>query len=495
MQSLQASSYRSPTICPQIARNDLAEIFDRLLLTCMDGLSTLRPTMRRWQLLSMLLLLLSTVTSSANEPTATNRFVILRNGQVLEGRVLLLGDRYQVTLESGAEMRVTTRQVEFCADSMEQAFEMKRSELSPNSVRARLELVEWGLNHRLYEQAASELTTAMYLEPRNSKVAMLERRMRALASMSRRDTADRNPTTRVIPEMAEEPTLSAPRENRFPVQPAGFNEPDSPDRSARGPKPNTEKPPTEKSSTERAPTGARQTGAIQNNARQASGSEEKSPVETDLSAKEMDEFVQAIQPFILNRCATNNCHGSAENSEFHLIRPPPGKTLVRGLTLKNLHATLAQIDRTTPQASPLLTVPRSAHGNANSPVYSVTTESAVKRLTAWIERIANPPELSHPAALTDPPSLKPLDGQSIDLQSPPSPQSKEGSPSRLRSVADEHLLDDGDTREPRQRTSGVKNSTAAKRSSEPGFTPKDPFDPEVFNRKYHGNTEDQTPSP
>ncbi|MFM2093627.1 MAG: hypothetical protein RIS70_751, partial [Planctomycetota bacterium] len=78
--------------------------------------------MRRYCTL-ILLLLLSTLSARANEPADASRYLILRNGQVLEGSILQLGDRYQVTLASGGEVRVPTRQVEFCAESLEQAFE------------------------------------------------------------------------------------------------------------------------------------------------------------------------------------------------------------------------------------------------------------------------------------------------------------------------------------------------------------------------------------
>lgn len=437
-----------------------------MLLTSSTATPTLRPTMRRHCPL-ILLLLLSTLPAAANEPSETSRFLILRNGQVLGGRVLQLGDRYQVTLASGGEVRVPTRQVEFCAESLEQAFEQKRSELSPNSIRARLELVEWCLTHRLFEQGASELSKAMYLEPRHPKIAMLERRLRALTdprNTARVDASDAKPRSdsRSIAEDETDATSPAqrassaePASNRFPVQRAGYAEPSGRSRSGAEERLNrSDRPPPAEANS--------------------------SPVELDLSAKDMDEFVQAIQPFILNRCATNNCHGSAESSDYHLIRPPQGKTLVRGLTLRNLRATLAQIDRETPLASPLLTVPKAAHGNASGPVYGPTTEAFVKRLAAWTERIANPT------------GLKSLDSQPLDLQpiAPRAAKAATGIPSESpgndeeNDLTDAALSDELPPAKDRPKPSGT-NGKGRSRVYDTTYVPKDPFDPEVFNRKYH----------
>ncbi|MFM2094936.1 MAG: hypothetical protein RIS70_2060 [Planctomycetota bacterium] len=434
--------------------------------------------MRRYCTL-ILLLLLSTLAARANEPADASRFLILRNGQVLEGSILQLGDRYQVTLASGGELRVPTRQVEFCAESLEQAFEQKRGELSPNSIRARLELVEWCLTHRLFEQGASELSKAMYLEPRHPKIAMLERRLRALTdprnggraaasdskarpdsrSVAENDADATSPTQQGSPTRqgsSAQPAAPAQQaSDRFPVQRAGYEEPSGRARSGVG-------------------------ESLNRSDRSPSSEANSSPVELDLSAKDMDEFVQAIQPFILNRCATNNCHGSAESSDYHLIRPPQGKTLVRGLTLRNLRATLAQIDRDAPLASPLLTVPKSPHGNASGPVYGPTTEAFVKRLAAWTERIANPS------------GLKALDSQPIDLQpiTPRASKAVTAVPSEStrndeeNDVTDAAFSDELSPAKDRIKTSGTKGKGRS-RVSDATYVPKDPFDPEVFNRKYH----------
>lgn len=99
----------------------------------------------------------------------------------------------------------------------------------------------------------------------------------------------------------------------------------------------------------------------------------------------LKQFSMEIQPILLNSCGTSNCHGSPDNS-FQLIRSPQS----HNITLKNLYSVLRQVDRTTPDASRLLTMSSQAHGGLDVPVFSRSRTSAYSRLVGWTYRVARP---------------------------------------------------------------------------------------------------------
>src|SRR5205809_1035784 len=93
------------------------------------------------------------------EPLEADRpaVLVLKNGQVLEGQITPLGDRYQVALVNGGELRVTQTQVDFVANSLDDAYRRKKSLIAPNNLNERLDLAEWCLRHKQLSSAAEEL--------------------------------------------------------------------------------------------------------------------------------------------------------------------------------------------------------------------------------------------------------------------------------------------------------------------------------------------------
>jgi hypothetical protein len=183
----------------------------------------------------------------------------------------------------------------------------------------------------------------------------------------------------------------------------------------------------------------------------------------DLPAGSVEKFAAVIQPILLNRCGANQCHGPNSKSEFRLLRPSPGQVANRRFTQRNLYAALEQLDRSQPEASPLLTLPQHRHGTSLTAVFDKHSQKQLDDLAKWINiTLASPqPPPTIPAAT---PTLSQSSGDASPK--PPAPATP-GDPSSTRVM------------KPAVESAESKPAAAAER-----FVPRDRFDPEIFNRRY-----------
>jgi len=170
----------------------------------------------------------------------------------------------------------------------------------------------------------------------------------------------------------------------------------------------------------------------------------------------IEKFSAVVQPILLNRCGANQCHGPAAKSEFRLLRPPEGQIASRRFTQRNLHAALAQLDMQNPEASPLVKLPQGQHGSSLAPIFDKQTQHQLAELLAWVKLTAPPP----PA-----PAVPATIGPANQTLSQPA-----GS-----AVAAGPPLETAPPAGPPQPAAGPAT-----------FTPRDRYDPEIFNRRYHG---------
>jgi hypothetical protein len=218
-----------------------------------------------------------------------------------------------------------------------------------------------------------------------------------------------------------------------------------------------------------------------------------SPVESGPSIEELEAsaknlppgtletFTAAIQPMLQNHCSTAGCHGPTSTSSFRLQRLPTQRLVNPRLTLRNLHAALKEVNKENPGDSPLLQEPIKPHGTAKEAVFKTRDASQYRQLVAWVYQAAQAqPPRQEPATSERPPLLQP--DSSLQTGVPRStPKLKEKSPSAP--------APHGELQTATQRP-GALGATPA---SPLGFVPRDPFDPEIFNRKYfpgrHGSAE------
>jgi hypothetical protein len=167
----------------------------------------------------------------------------------------------------------------------------------------------------------------------------------------------------------------------------------------------------------------------------------------------VEKFTAVVQPILLNRCGNNQCHGPAAKSEFRLLRPADGQIASRRFTQRNLYATLAQLDLNDPEASPLVTLPQRQHGSALVPVFDKQTQNQLAELIAWAKLTATRPTAA-------PATIGPANATLSQSAPAAAPAANTPRVDVMRPPLDAP---------PSSRT----------------FTPRDRYDPEIFNRRFH----------
>jgi len=186
-------------------------------------------------------------------------------------------------------------------------------------------------------------------------------------------------------------------------------------------------------------------------------------------------FTNAIQPLLLNQCATSACHGTHRSNEFALQRANMTRTPSRRLTLRNLGHTLAQIDRENPDASPLLACPTGQTDAPHAIVFNDTNSAAYRQLVDWVRLVAG-----QPATSTATVSGKPVNSALLQFAPAGStaPRDPKASPPSDPSAMSKPAVQTASTE-----AAATFATTARGGLVRPNGT-FDPLDPEVFNRRY-----------
>lgn len=369
--------------------------------------------------------------------SAAGEVLVLRNGQVLTGTVTRLGDRFIIVLGDNAEINLPASDVAQYCRSLDEAYQRKREEVRPQEIDDRLELAEWCLAQGLTARAADQLLAARLMQPDNRRVASIERRLVTAPAPRATDHGE---------AVADAPSVETLERLTKSLDPAI-----------------------------------------------------------------VERFVSSVQPVLLNRCSTSGCHGAGGTSRYRLLRPSVGELVSRRFTQRNLHATLGQIDPAQPDASPLLTVPLTAHAAVDKALFDDRNRQQYEAIAAWVQIVAK--GNSHATDVADAPPANMADFPSHVLMQRNGARRRERggtSPSRERVSPDASAPSskpDAGERGPIARdrrsdlfsgyggatsqggSSGVNRAENGVRETGdavvgPDFTPRDEFDPEIFNRLY-----------
>ncbi len=379
------------------------------------------------------------VAVQANPPSA-KRIVLLRNGQILEGTVEQDGDFYHVRLADG-EIRIRTSEAEFVGNDMEACYQFKRGQIQADGLQGHLALAQWCQRQKLYEHAAAELADAASISPNNGSIAILQRRLK----------------------MAQEPFEE--------TTPAAAKDPDEPTL------------------------------------------EQLDNMVRDLPPQAVEAFTQHIQPLLLNQCMSSGCHGSQATTTLKLQRPSSNQPASRRMTQRNLYATLKLIDRANPLSSPLLSAHAPTKGTAVSDRQSIPHQ----KLVCWAlmlgvgsggeANFASQPldAFSQPASTGESPRRLSKEGmQARPLSGSGRPASKPAATNPFlpadyqepvagveqappANAVPAELPTEKDAKTTAKATDGEGQGSASRvKRGVPKKLPegKDPFDPDVFNRRH-----------
>jgi hypothetical protein len=103
--------------------------------------------------------------------------LLLRNGEVISGKITKQDDVYLVDLAHG-RIRVKQADVGLICSSLEDGYQKKRAVIQVGNVHDHLELAQWCLRHNLLGSASLELADATAADPKNPMIAALKHRLK-----------------------------------------------------------------------------------------------------------------------------------------------------------------------------------------------------------------------------------------------------------------------------------------------------------------------------
>jgi len=364
-----------------------------------------------------LVLLGTTSANHAEEPRLLPRagVLVLRNGSVLEGKILRVGDRYVVGLSERDEVVVPADRVEMECDSLTEAYQRKQKLLGADAtVRDHLRLADWCLQNDLLAASAEQLMAAQRRDPSDPANEYFEKRLR-LAARRRPARASGQP---VPSDMSSRDELEE------------LEELDELDELVRS-----------------------------------------------LPADMVEQFTKTIQPLLINSCGGGTCHGANTDTQFHLMSPVRSSTLPRRFTQKNLQAALEHVDPVQPSRSPLLQMATEPHGQSNDAPLTDKDVTQLGHLAAWVLRTHPKPQATSRTVPQPPDSSSPqpiAQHASLSLESVPmqEPLNANAGPLPPDAPNDGKVQPAGHL-EPVDKTDAKEHDSGV-----------DPFDPEIFNRRY-----------
>lgn len=354
--------------------------------------------------------------------------MVLQNGEVLKGRVTKAGDFYRVAVEGG-EIRLRSAEVDFVCRDIKEVYQRKRAQLVFGTAEEHANLARWLQRHGLLDEAARELAVASELDPWHPLIPLVKRRLEASLAP---------------------PESSAAGQQRDTVDPSVSSV----------------------------------------------SSAELDRMTRELPRSTVETFTRTIQPLLSNRCATTACHGPGCENSFSFRRLPYGGFPSRRTTQRNLHATLEWVDRSHPADSKLLTIPAAAHGETG-PIFGNHDAQLVWRLRAWVERLAHAGASGNSAVFGRHPAPSPAPATGVVQAlhvSPSADPGEEGSAVALADFSAEVIPPNSQPPRSWPRASqdnfptpfGQPDKPAMQRGGRiPEFIPVDPFDPAIFNRRFH----------
>ncbi len=398
--------------------------------------------------------------------------VLLTNGEIIRGTIIPAGDRYDVHLESG-EISLRKADIAAVCQTVEECYRYKRADIGQGRVQDHLQLAEWCVRNRLFAEAQRELADARKADATHPKLRLIESRLELARSPA--------PTTQIGDDTTK--VVRAVRSTSIET-------------AARNLPPGT-----------------------------------------------METFTNTIQPLLLNTCSKSGCHVARSEGGFKLERMHP-RFSSRSATQRNLEQVLSLVNRDDPPQSALLQTPIHPHANVKVPIFTDRHQGQYRQLVQWVYAIAGsytptdapslaertspllqnvpgasgaipgvtnlvpdvaeleaelpnattettPAELSAPELAIPPaelpaeshPAAGPGENGTID----PGASQKAYTPEQLRALGlDASGLPVHAGAGAAQRgANGRQNSNVQRGAQAPaGFTPRDEFDPEIFNRRY-----------
>jgi hypothetical protein len=210
----------------------------------------------------------------------------------------------------------------------------------------------------------------------------------------------------------------------------------------------------------------------------------------EVTTESLGTFATRVQPILMNACA--RCHATGHGGNFHLTQVFEAGISNRRTLERNLAAVLAEVDVNQPETSRLLIKAVSDHAHTGQAPLRDRQCPPYRTLESWVKlTVADNPQLRSKSEADSTAQAPMRSEETRDSAKPPleGSRTKDGAESRWGTEA-----------RPRPSTpSPVSRGGAGKALPPPSpgsgnsVSPVDPYDPELFNRKMHPETNKTEP--
>ncbi len=449
--------------------------------------------------------------------TPAEQFLVLKNGEVMRGQIFRNAERVTLITEQGSRLVLPAERTDFICNTMEEAYWGKAARTKASDLGGQKRLFHWCLKNKMLGQAQNQIDILLqsdakaadleYLD-RQLSVALLQQRnidcQIALANSSSSGTAS-EPEKSLTPSIFNQPERSmtlAPIELNQTIGVAQVGEKAAQPVIFR-PLPDLESAPTNETQfagiprnsdlpgPENSDLNVRQVGfeevildtisldhKVASTIGKTDQSETAEPIddrfmipiyELDRETRSMPDgalgyYRQRVERILASGCSAAKCH-SDDSHVMPLLQFGRSQAIPRRQSQRNLHNVLKYVDRARPFESRLLIAATTPHAGNSKPILekgSPHHESLMK----WLIMLSDDPrEAIFEAVKSERQAAVAAAGTTVK---PIEPEPDVMTPGRSSS------LDFPDTIGEIPKLDAV----------EPGFIPMDPFDPEIFNRKY-----------
>ena len=144
-----------------------------------------------------------------NDGEQNEAILVLLSGEVIQGKISQLDDRYLVVLPTG-RIFVPVHTVEVVCRNLSEAYELRRSRIGHGQAQDHAELAQWCQRHGLDAAAQEQLQIARQLDPTHPIVSLVERRLAAAKLSPSGPPANEDAATEPTPQQLADFAVGLP---------------------------------------------------------------------------------------------------------------------------------------------------------------------------------------------------------------------------------------------------------------------------------------------
>lgn len=370
--------------------------------------------------------------------SAQQNVVVLKNGNILKGTVESKGSKVEIRT-SANRILVERTDINHVCNSMDEAYQLAQAASNPESVESQIELFHWCMKHNMFDRAQNQIDVLQMMTIERSELAHLNRQVNVAIEIQQRRLARK--TEKLRPKFAAENT---PGTNEPPGQIAqvGYEE-----------------------SFEILPLPNNETSQPETNTPRVASAYEVAQFSKEFEGITLSTYKRSIEPQLIRNCSNAGCHNRT-HEQLPLLSHGYGRdiNIPKSLSQRNFYTLMQLVDRDAPLESKLYRYATQIHADLEEPVYAAN-RGQTKTLKDWLLSIASPEAQSaYQQEQMDIAQAK-MEQQRIENET------QVTLPGEIRQAS---------ANLPDASIPSIPNLTPRKDV----YQPKDPFDPEIFNRKF-----------